>query len=60
MDDFVKRIWNDKWREDEGEFRYNTDSTRREMADMQIGKTHDERVKEMQELMNRKRGIIAC
>lgn len=56
MEDFYKRIWNDKWREDDDEFRYNIDSTRREIAGIQIGKTHDEWVKEMQELMNRKRG----
>lgn len=56
MDDFVKRIWNDKWREDEDEFRYNIDNTRREMADMSVGQTHDEWVKEMQKLMSRKRG----
>ena len=60
MNDYEKRVWNDKWREDEDEYRYNTDSTRREMANMQIGKTHDEWVKEMQELMKRKRGIISC
>ena len=56
MDDFERRIWNDKWREDEDEFRYNIDSTRREFASMSLGQTHDEWVKEMQELMNRKRG----
>lgn len=55
MDDFEKRIWNDKWCEDD-EFRYNIDSTRRELADMSSDHTHDKWVKEMQELMKRKRG----
>lgn len=56
LGNFEKRIWNDKWREDDDEFRYNIDSTRREFADMSFGQTHDEWVKEMQELMKRKRG----
>ena len=56
MDDFEKRIWNDKWCEDDDEFRYNIDSTRHELADMSCSHTHDGWVKEMQDLMKRKRG----
>ena len=55
MDNFDKRIWNDKWREDDDEFMYNIDRTRHELIDVSY-KSHEEWVKNMKELMERKRG----
>lgn len=59
MDMYACKIWNDKWAED-GDRLYSCCADSVNMANLSVhdlgGQTHDEWVKEMQELMSRKRG----